>query len=226
MMRIHCFQHVPFETPARIGEWAMANGHEVVVTPLWQDVALPALSDYDWLVVLGGPMNTCDDSQYPWLKREKRAIETAISARKTVVGVCLGAQLVAAVLGARVYRGEAMEIGWLPVRRTGADHPVVADCPDVFDVFQWHGDTFDLPGGAVHLAQSDAYENQMFIYDDRVLGIQFHLEMSLDGVEALVDHCGADLTGASGPQTRAEILAENPRLHRAHHVLDSILDRL
>jgi GMP synthase-like glutamine amidotransferase len=228
MNRIHCFQHVPFETPAHIADWAAEHHCPIATTHVHEGEPLPAPDDYDWLVVMGGPMSVSDEATLPWLTTEMGAIEGAIAAGKVVIGVCLGAQLIAHVLGARVYASEVKEIGWFDVTLTAAAerHALTEDLPESFTPFHWHGETFDLPAGAVHLARSEACPHQMFAQGSNVLGIQFHLEMTADVISALADHSAGELVDAQYVQTREEILAENTNLQAGHDILDSILSRL
>ena len=142
---------------------------------------LPDWHDFDAIVAMGGPMSANDDAELPWLIEEKRMIGEAARAGEPYWGVCLGVQLLASSLGARVYPGPEPEVGLLPVSLTGearAD-PVLADAPHDLVTLQWHGDTFDLPDGAVRLASSPAYANQAFRFE-RAYGVQFHLEVSAE----------------------------------------------
>lgn len=228
MTRIHCFQHVPFETPAHIADWAAEHHYPVAVTHVYEGAPPPAPADYDWLVIMGGPMSVFDEATLPWMTAEMGAIEGAMAAGKTVVGVCLGAQLIAHVLGARVHASDMKEIGWFNVMLTAAGerHALTEDLPESFTPFHWHSETFDLPAGAVHLARSEACSHQMFAHGSNVLGIQFHLEMTPDVISALADHGAAELVEAQYVQTRDEILAENTNLQAGYDILDSILSRL
>jgi GMP synthase-like glutamine amidotransferase len=227
-MHIHYVQHVPFETPGEIAAWAKERGDEASGTRLFAGEAVPDVGSYDWLVVMGGPMNIYDEESFPWLAGEKRAIEAAIEADKVVVGVCLGAQLIADVLGSKVYRNAHDEIGWFPVTLTaaGAEHPFTREMPSSFTAFHWHGETFDLPHGSVHLAESDACSNQMFVYGDHVVGIQFHLEMTRQGIADLAEHCRDELVEGPFIQTVGEMLSAESRLHAARSILHSLLDRM
>ena len=195
-MRVCCLQHVPFEGPAHIESWARAAGHDLFTARVFAG-ELPRPDDFDWLIILGGPMNVYEETAYPWLVGAKRLIETAIAGGKIVLGICLGAQLIAAVLGAPVRRNSHLEIGWYPVTLTpeAAASPAFSVLPPTFTAFHWHGDTFDIPAGAVRTAASEACANQAFDYQGRVFGWQFHLESSLASVEALIDNCGDELTG-------------------------------
>src|ERR1051325_8038062 len=156
-MRLHYFQHVAFEDLAEIEVWARQNHHTVTATRLYRNEPLPGLGDLDALVVLGGPMNIYEEEEYPWLVEEKRLIGDAIAAGKRVLGICLGSQLIADVLGARVVRNPEKEIGWFPITLTDAafNLPLLAGLPRTFPVFSWHGDTFPLPHNATHLAASE-----------------------------------------------------------------------
>lgn len=228
-MRVHCLQHVPFEGPAGIGDWAGQNGHVVTATALYESVRLPLLSDFDWLVVMGGPMGVHDESQHPWLKPEKAFIAEAIAAGKTLVGVCLGAQLIADALGARVYRNPQKEIGWMPIELTedGRSSRITASLPERFDVFHWHGDTFDLPPGALHLARSGACEHQVYLYDDRVLGLQCHLESTPKSVADIVEQCADEIVPSETIQSAERMLAATEQDYaRIHGLLFGMLDRL
>lgn len=226
MKRIHCLQHVPFESPSRIADWALRNDVEIRVVRLFAGESLPEVDDVDALVVMGGPMGVHDARAYPWLAAEKRLVERAVGTDRPILGVCLGAQLVADVLGARVYRNRFREIGWFDVEATaaGRDHARFP-LPREFTPFHWHGDAFDLPEGAAHLARSAACEQQAFAWGDRILGLQFHLEMTPTDVEALLAHAGTDLGTGPYVQSPADMVTPMPRFLDAHALLDSLLDR-
>ena len=191
-MRVHYLQHVPFEGPGTIRGWATDRGHDLARTHLYDGESLPDLDTFDWLVVMGGPMSVHDTDEYPWLAVEKDLIRAAVDDDKIVVGICLGAQLVAEALGGRVYEDDTPEIGWFPVQatRNAAESPLFADLGEEYDVFHWHGDTFDLPEGAMRMAWTDACANQAFVYDNRVVGLQFHLESSPATVDEIIANSG------------------------------------
>lgn len=167
---------------------------------------IPGAHEYDWLIILGGPMGTYDEERFPWLVEEKRAIERALSRRTPVLGICLGAQLLADTLGAKVYPQEHKEIGWHPIELTqagrqspwfgGVDHTIP---------FHWHSDTFDIPSGTTHLASSVACENQAFSHGDRVLGLQFHIESTPESIELLLQNSPGDLSPGGFVQNPAGI---------------------
>jgi GMP synthase-like glutamine amidotransferase len=237
-LRIRVFQHVPFEGPARIGEWLTARGHELTTTRLFEwDPAeeLPTVDEYDWLVVMGGPMSAADGPTIPWITPERECIAEAVAAGKTVLGICLGAQLTAAALGAEVYRNYYREIGWFPVsvvpgaEAAGADTPAAlfSEFPASIPALHWHGETFSLPYGAELLARSDACVNQAFAVGDRVIGLQFHLEATPESAAALVDGAASDLD-APGPYVASgdEILSADAPFADSNRYMDAILAAL
>jgi GMP synthase-like glutamine amidotransferase len=207
-MRLHYLQHIPFEDAANIAVWAARQGHSVTRTRLFADEPLPAESDFDFLVIMGGLMNIYEEKEYPWLVKEKEFIARSIDAGKTILGVCLGAQLVADILGGKVTRNPHKEIGWFPVSLTheGRCSPAFASLSIEFTAFHWHGDTFAVPPGAVHIAASQACRNQAFQYGDRVTGIQFHLDFSIDSISKMIHHCGNELVEAPYVQSTDRLL--------------------
>lgn len=224
MNRIHCIEHVAFETPGRIADWVVERGHSFAATRVYEAEPFPALDAFDALVVMGGPMGVHDDERFPWLREEKQLIESALAADKRVLGVCLGAQLIAQVLGARVYRNRFKEIGWFPVHATEAGH-AQWELPKEFLAFHWHGDAFDLPKDAVHLAKSAACEHQMFAFGKKVMGVQFHLEVTAVGIDDMLRHGAGDLGEGPYMQTPAAMTALSPNASGAHALLDALLDR-
>jgi len=227
-MRIQVLQHVPFEGPGSISNWAAEKGHIVRTCGLFQGDLLPDPEQFDWLLVLGGPMGVYDEAQHPWLVAEKRLIETAIRAEKTVLGICLGAQLIATVLGKKVTRNPQREIGWFPLRLTQAAQRthLFDGLPDELTSFHWHSDTFEIPDGATHLASSAACANQAYLYETRVLGLQFHLETTPVAAQALVTHCADELTVGEYIQTPVQILAAPPQFETINATMRCLLDRL
>ncbi len=228
-MILHYFQHVPFEGLGSIEAWAQRSGHSVTCTRCHAGDPLPALTDVGLLVVMGGPMNVYEESAYPWLAAEKKYIAKTIGAGKPVLGICLGAQLLAAVMGARVFRNDQREIGWFDIFRCpDAEHSRTADfLPEKSEVFHWHGDTFELPAGAVALAQSQGCRHQGFVAEERLVGLQFHLEVTHEGAAQLIEHCRNDLQ-PPGPwiQEPGKILADRQRFQKANRMLVPLLDRL
>ncbi|MBO9155098.1 type 1 glutamine amidotransferase [Chitinophaga sp. GCM10012297] len=219
-MRIHHLQHVPFEGLAAIEDWAKQRSHTLTATRWYETDVLPRLEDFDMLVVMGGPMGIYDEADYPWLRDEKKFIRQSIDSGKPVLGVCLGSQLLADVLGAKVYPNRHKEIGWFPVQF----HPELNNGELV--VCHWHGDTFDLPEGAVRLAESAACKNQAYRYGDRVYGLQFHLETTPGSMEGMIAACGHELAKAEWVQTAEEMRNGLPYAEATRTVLFRLLDRL
>jgi GMP synthase-like glutamine amidotransferase len=226
-MRLHYLQHVPFEDADNIAVWAERCGHAVTHTRLDLGEPLPALNAFDWLVVMGGPMNVYEHDRHPWLQREKAFIRAAIDRGTLFLGVCLGAQLAADVLGGPVTRNPQPEIGWHPVTLTAEarQSPIFRELPDRFLAFHWHGDTFAIPPGAVRMAYSELCVNQAFQFGARVVGLQFHLDYSSAGIQRMVDHCGAELA-ASTMQPLQELLVDPQRLVDTQQLLDRLLDAM
>lgn len=195
-MKIHCLQHVPFEGPAAITEWATQHNHSLSICKLFAGETPPPPADYDLLLIMGGPMNIYEHDAYPWLTPEKSCIRSAIDAGKIVVGICLGAQLIADVLGASVTSGNPAEITWAPIRRH-PECPSNFPLPDNLTVLHWHGDRFDIPAGAHLLASSDGCPNQGFLYQNHVLAWQCHLEVTPESVRQLIDACPDELKSNS-----------------------------
>ena len=227
-MQIHSLQHVPFEGVGSIESWAKAHHAPITVTRLDRAETLPAVSQLDWLIVMGGPMSVSDEAQYPWLTQEKHFIEQAIAAQKIVIGICLGAQLIANVLGARVFPNRHKEIGWFPIRRTpaGLGSPIFRGLPDEFDVFHWHGETFDLPSEAVLIASSEACQHQAFTYHDHVIGLQFHLETTPQSARDLIANCGAELIDAPYIQRADTMLQDEQKFRRINQLMETLLQHV
>lgn len=227
-MRIHVFQHVPFEGPANIEKWSNAKGHLLTKTALFAGEALPDINTIDWLVLLGGPMNVDEEERYPWLSGEKRFIEQAIRKNKVTLGVCLGAQLIASVLGARVTKNREREIGWFPIELTqeGRSSFLFRDRPQELMAFHWHGDTFELPNACVRLAFSDGCDNQGFLYGSSVIGLQFHLESTPESIRNLIASCGNEISKGKFIQSAEEMLAQSELCGRMEPELNLMLDRI
>lgn len=207
-MRIHSLQHVAFEDIGSLHQDIQQQGHQLTTTHWYRGDQPPALEDIDIVIVMGGPMNVYEEDSYPWLAAEKLFLLSCINSGKKIIGICLGAQLIACVLEAAVTRNRAREIGWFPlsIPRAAAEHPVakiLAQCPRVF---HWHGDTFALPQGATLLASSQACAHQAFAIGDNILAFQFHLETNHASAQALIEHCGDELDGSTYVQDAQTIV--------------------
>jgi GMP synthase-like glutamine amidotransferase len=179
-MDVLVLQHIACEPPGAFEDVLVAAGADIHRVELDEGDALPSWQDYVAIVAMGGPMSVNDDAELPWLAAERRAIAEAVRADVPYWGSCLGVQLLAAALGARVYAGTQPEVGVLPVALTedGQADPVFAGLPAEFPTLQWHGDTFELPEGGVLLASSPAYPNQAFRVGRAAYGVQFHVEVT------------------------------------------------
>ena len=213
-MRATCLQHVPFEGPGIFAK-ALAKRNVGLEYSLVPKDGLPH-DAVDLLVVMGGPMSVNDSDK--WIAEEIAFIRSALLAGQPMIGVCLGSQIMAKALGGTVRSGKALEIGMTPVRLTdeGKQDPVFGTGPESFDVFEWHGEVFDLPEDCVSLAGSDIAPLQAFRYGDRAYGLLFHLEMEEGGIDSLCHECAPDLVKArlTKHQVRSAALPHLPLLHQ------------
>jgi GMP synthase-like glutamine amidotransferase len=229
-VRAHFLQHVPFEGLGSIEFWLQRAGYEVTATRFYDTDELPPPAEVDLVVAMGGPMSVNDEHEHPWLAAEKRFIRAVVEQGLPVLGVCLGAQLIASACGAAVYPNKVKEIGWLPIQGVapdtgdngddgdgdaGAEQPATFRFPPFLEVFHWHGDTFDLPEGAVRLARSNGALNQAFQLGRSVIGLQFHLDTTADSARKLVENCRAELVPSMYVQSEKGILAAAPAKYRA-----------
>jgi GMP synthase-like glutamine amidotransferase len=208
-MRFHCLQHVIFETPGLLTSWIRQRGHSLRMTYFFEESVqagdgdlrgdgdlpetsvLPSVEAFDVLVIMGGPMSVHDEAEFPWLRSEKALIAAAVEAGKKILGICLGAQLVAEVMGGRVYRNPVKEIGFWPVRWTEEAIRLFSHLDE--EVFHWHGETFDLPPGATLLASSEGCVNQAFRVGENVLALQFHPEVTPGIIDDMIRLEGHEL---------------------------------
>jgi GMP synthase-like glutamine amidotransferase len=227
-LRIHYFQHVAFEGLGSIEEWISENGHSLSLTRFYNGEELPDLSDLDMLIVMGGSMSVNDEDIYPWLVHEKQFIKKAIDADKIVLGICLGSQLVSSSLGAKVYPNKEKEIGWFDISLTpeALSGRLFHDLGERVKTFHWHGDTFDLPEKAVLLASSDAARNQAYLYGEKVLALQFHLEPTLRSMQQMIEHGRDDLTPGPYVQTEEQLTADKQLFESNRKLLFALLNRL
>lgn len=226
--RIHYFQHVAFEGLGSIEPLLRTHNCSVSATRWFVGESAPAVDDYDILIVMGGPMGIYDYDQYSWLKAEKQAIKAAVEVGKKVLGICLGAQLIADVLGTSVSKNPHREIGWFSVDTSVElkNSPWSEVFPASFEPLHWHGDTFSIPAGAVSVGSSQACANQGFIYRDSVIALQFHLELDQSAVEVLSEACADELDNSEFVQLPAQMLAQGSKFAANRDILRSLITRL
>lgn len=192
-MSVLICKNITSEGPGTIEDYLKAKEipYKIVDLSLGEEIIAP--ETYDFLVMMGGPMSVNESDLYPYIAKEESLTREFISKGKGVLGICLGAQIMAKTLGARVYRGPQKEIGWLdivlttdglndPILSTYATNPIDGHLSRELKVFQWHGETFDIPSGAVRLAGSQPYPNQAFRYGSMAYALQFHIEVTKDMV--------------------------------------------
>lgn len=227
-MRVHWIQHVAFEGLGRLRPLLASRSSSISATRAWEDANFPDPHELDLLVVMGGPLSVHDTQEHHWLVAEKQFLADTLRTRTRVLGICLGAQLLAEALGATVTANSSKEIGWFPIQSVEgrAVEPLGATLARSREVFHWHGESFSLPEEATALARSAGCPQQAFRWGTRVLGLQFHLEMTPEGAEQLIEKCPEDLQ-AEGPwvQSPAEILSRPDRFAHAHEVLEELLDQ-
>lgn len=227
-MRVHHLQHVAFEGIGSMETFFLTGQHEMTSSHLYRGDRLPDIDELDFLIIMGGPMGVSDEKEYPFLRDEKNFIKKAIDHGKIVLGICLGAQLIAEVMGAAVNKNKHREIGWFPI----TIHPEISktalvDCfPEKLEVFHWHGDRFEIPKGAIPLASSTACDSQGFIKNNKIVGLQFHLETTMASAKALINHCRSDLDGSAFVQTEREILSSPERFEQINRVMLAVLGGL
>ena len=204
--------------------WLTEQGHDLFCTRLWAGDVLPPTDSFAALIVMGGPMGIYDHDKYPWLPEEKLFLTKVVAQETPTLGICLGAQLLADVLGAEVTANWEKEIGWFPVQAT-TDMPesLASVFPSEMNVFHWHGDTFALPEDAVRIFESVACENQAFLYKDHVLGLQFHLETTRDSAATLIDNCRDELVRSPWIMPEKEMLNRTRDFHKINACMHQLL---
>lgn len=226
-MKISYIQHVEFEGLGSIEDWAIMRGHELHRINAYEpDCRWPSIEDFDLLIIMGGPMGVDDIKKYPWLSNELRFLKEANQARKRMIGICLGAQILARILNAKVYKNHEKEIGWYKVNRTNTIDSInyFPMLTSEMIVFHWHGETFDIPEKSIHLWESGACRNQAFIYENRILAFQFHFEMKPHNIKNLIKNCSDELVDSKFIQTETEILSQITNCDQNKVILYSILD--
>ncbi|SDK71249.1 type 1 glutamine amidotransferase [Billgrantia gudaonensis] len=223
-MHFHLLQHATGRGPARIADWLTSMGHSHTVFHLHEGELPPRLSDGDALIVLDGPMGTHDDLDHPWLKRERKLIARAVNGNKPLLGIGLGARLIAEELGASVGPGTFAEVGW---HRIDLAPNSPFDLPEQFTAFMWHRDVFALPDGALPLGGSTASPVQGFAWDGgRVIGLLCHLEATRSSLETLLEGSWLlDQAGEPHVQSLDMLLDDPRRFDRLAPLLDRLLSQ-
>lgn len=222
-MRAVILQHHPIEGPGSLTPWLATHATSSQIVKLYAGEECPAPETVDLLLILGGPMSVNDEGEFPWLRKEKAFIRQVIASNRPVLGICLGSQLIASALGAEVRANRYKEIGWLPIEGL-VNSPL--SLPST-TVFQWHGDTFDLPVGATLLARSEACTHQAFLYQEKVLALQFHLESTPELVQRFIETGSDELVAGPYIQSPQKILNVPVELYRAgNELLENLLSRL
>ena len=202
----HILQHVPFEDIGSISAWLKSRKATTTYTRFFAGDSLPQIDDLDCIIVMGGPMSANEESLFPWLRSEKDFIRSALGRKIPMLGICLGAQLMASALGACVYPNAHKEIGWFPVSSVTSGNDAFR-FPERISAFHWHGETFDLPEGSLLLAESEGCAHQAFQIGDHAIGLQFHLETTLESLQSLIENCRHELKPGRYIQTEQQMLS-------------------
>jgi GMP synthase-like glutamine amidotransferase len=212
MNTLHVLQHVPFEGCGLIQNWCIE--HRITVRVCRLDLAdpLPIARAGDGICIMGGPMNIYEEDRYPWLKNERAWIRSFLGTDIPILGVCLGAQLLADALGSKVYTNPVKEIGWMPVQWSEQARSRFPALETSLYVLHWHGDTFDVPLGAMLLASSAHCGNQAFLYKN-ALALQFHLEVGISESRLMTENCGDELAQQAPTVHEASRLCHDSGIH-------------
>ncbi len=226
-MKVHALYHVEFEGLGSIKDWIQKNNLPLSETHLYNGEKLPPVNEFDILIIMGGPMNIYEEDKYSWLKKEKTFIKNAIESNKKVIGICLGAQLIAEVLQSKIYRNKYKEIGWFPIQFSKEITKYTFKGIDLKEavVFHWHGDTFDLPKSAILFANSIGCKNQGFLYKKNVMALQFHLEVNHASLDEMIKNGASELTSDSFIQSAEKITEIAPKYIKGNNqLLEKLLD--
>jgi GMP synthase-like glutamine amidotransferase len=225
-MKLHLLQHATFESPGSILDWVHQRNYPAAITRLDRGEKLPDMDFFDGLIVMGGPMGVSDTGKYPWLTEEKKFLKQCFDAGKKMLGICLGAQLLAEMLGAKVYPQKEKEIGWFPVfKNENTDFSLMkVFSGNSLAAFHWHGDTFDIPKGALPLFSSTATPHQAFVWDSLVFALQFHWEVKPENVLALIKNAPHDFAGGSFVQKPEDMLSGESLFSTIRQQLFLLLD--
>ena len=227
-MHLHYFQHDNFEDLGFIGNWATSRNITTSVTRFDMNPELPAHESYDWLVVMGGKMSVNDQADFSWLETEIAFIKEAIGLGKIVIGICLGTQLIAKATGSAVYKNSGPEMGFWPVHFL---HPAKTDkvfrhFPEKLDVLHVHFDTYELPEGAVNMAESAITKNQAYRIGENVFGFQFHFEVTPQNIFSFLNGVEPELVEGEFSQTKAQMLELSNCCSFNNSVFSKVLDEI
>ena len=229
-MVFHCLQHLPDEGPGYAADWLAAHGHSLTFTRFFEpNPVLPALGEFDGLLILGGAMSVHDEAACPWLVAEKAFIREVLRAGNVTLAICLGAQLVAQALGAEVRPNHEPEIGFWTVRFSAKalEHPLLRGWPEKAAVLHWHQDTFTVPPGAIRVGMSAGCATQGFVWGDGIVGLQFHPEMTVKMVEQLMESEGHETAEEQQfVQTAEQIRARLKSVWKGRKLLEALLANL
>ena len=194
-LKVHYFQHIAGEGFGSCYAYLKSRGAQITATEFFalptdhaiEIEALPNIQDVDLLIIMGGAMSVNDEANFPWLKTEKRWLRRYLASGKAAIGLCLGGQLIASSLGANVTRNLEQELGWHPIYKVERQQGDYFEMPSEIEVMHWHSETFDIPRGAVHLAETPVCRNQMYQIGKNVLGFQFHPEITAKVLEMFIE---------------------------------------
>ncbi len=229
-MRLHLLEHDPIDiSENNITIWADKKGYSVDRTDVFKGAKLPAQTDFDWLIVLGGSQHVWQEQEHPWLMAEKRFISETLAKDKIILGICFGAQLLAETLGGRVFSNKHEEIGWYAV--TVSDEAkgsyLLKNVPRKFLTFHWHSDHFTLPPGCTRLAFSKPTANQAFIAkNSRVAGLQFHPEYTLDMIQYFAIEYGNEWQKGQYVSGKEAVLSTSGQFPETYWLMELLLDNM
>jgi len=227
-MHLHYFQHNHFEDLGFIGDWAKNNNFTTSITRFDLNPELPALQDFDWLVIMGGAMGVHDSDQYPWISEEIGFINEAIHSGKIVIGICLGSQMIASALGAKVYTNSEPEMGFWPISfsQEAQQDNVFRHFPNNFDVMHFHFDTYTLPEGAILIASSTVTPVQAFRYGNNVFALQFHSELTELNLPVFIRELETEIIPGPRVQNSSEMLKKISSCGINNKIFSKVLDEI